>query len=191
MATSRSKRRSRARYTSPMPPAPSRERIWKSPNLVPLVSSRRARGADFGKLGKSAEFRAPVLACSCATMRDWISSRREGSAQASLEGRAAGGIQFQGGRQNGLGALPVFWCHKRASLRLISRSNQARAVAHSRFTVVREMPITSAVSSIGRPAKKRISTIRLCCGSRRASSFRALSSAINPHWELFAWPWLR
>jgi hypothetical protein len=81
-------------------------------------------------------------------------AKRSVSAGFLQEGCPVSGIQFQRGCQNGFDALPVFWCHACASLRLISRNSQARAVAHSRFTVVRQTPITLAVSSIDKPAKK-------------------------------------
>src|SRR5438046_7608615 len=38
MATSRASRGSRARYTSPIPPAPSGARIWYGPSSVPFAS---------------------------------------------------------------------------------------------------------------------------------------------------------
>src|SRR5487761_1511999 len=37
IATSRPRRVSRARYTSPIPPAPIAERMWYGPSLVPAV----------------------------------------------------------------------------------------------------------------------------------------------------------
>jgi len=45
MATSRPSRVSRARYTSPMPPAPAGERISYGPSLLPV-----AKGIDFERL---------------------------------------------------------------------------------------------------------------------------------------------
>jgi hypothetical protein len=43
-----------------------------------------------------------------------------------------------------------------------SRCNQTRAAAQFRFTVAGETPVTTAVSSIDRPPKKRNSTMRAC-----------------------------
>src|SRR4051794_39949177 len=60
---------------------------------------------------------------------------------------------------------------------LISRYSHTRAVAQSRFTVAEEIPRTAEVSSIERPAKKRSSTMRLCCSSKRARLVKAASSA--------------
>src|ERR1700686_2424175 len=72
--------------------------------------------------------------------------------------------------------LPAFGVHAGASP-VMARNNQARAVTQSRFTVAGEMPSTSEVSSMVRPAKKRSSTIRPCCASKPESSPNALSSA--------------
>ena len=54
MATWRSRRVSRARYTSPMPPAPSAESIWYGPMRVPAGEGQNAcrglyRRADAGR----------------------------------------------------------------------------------------------------------------------------------------------
>ena len=65
--------------------------------------------------------------------------------------------------------LPLLGVHKGAR-REISRCSHTRAVVHSRTTVAGEIPRTSEVSSMVRPAKKRNSTIRLCCGSSLARS---------------------
>ena len=65
--------------------------------------------------------------------------------------------------------LPSLGVHKGAR-REISRCSHTRAVVHSRTTVAGEIPRTSEVSSMVRPAKKRNSTIRLCCGSSLARS---------------------
>src|ERR1700733_2723806 len=59
----------------------------------------------------------------------------------------------------------------------ISRRSQARAADQSRFTVLGDLPITTAVSSMESPAKNRSSTRRLACGSRLASLFKAASSS--------------
>src|SRR5689334_16231726 len=72
--------------------------------------------------------------------------------------------------------LPAFRSHA-ILFPLISRCSQTRAVAQCRFTVAADKPNTSAVSSIESPPKKRSSTMRLCCGSKRASSRRASSRA--------------
>jgi len=65
--------------------------------------------------------------------------------------------------------LPLRGVH-RGALREISRCSHTRAVVHSRTTVAGEIPRTSEVSSMVRPAKKRNSTIRLCWGSSLARS---------------------
>jgi len=65
--------------------------------------------------------------------------------------------------------LPLLGVHKGAR-REISRCSHTRAVVHSRTTVAGEIPRTSEVSSMVRPAKKRNSTIRLCWGSSLARS---------------------
>jgi hypothetical protein len=70
--------------------------------------------------------------------------------------------------------LPAGWSHES---RLSSRYSQARAAAHSRFTVAGETSSTAAVSSMERPPKKRNSMTRLCCGSSVASVPRASSRA--------------
>src|SRR6267143_3806221 len=51
--------------------------------------------------------------------------------------------------------------------------NQSLAAFQSLFTVAGDTPNTWEVSSMDRPAKKRNSTIRLCCWSNFASPFRA------------------
>src|SRR4029077_6124921 len=61
---------------------------------------------------------------------------------------------FQGG-EHFLDLLPAFRGHRPASLFIISRFSQVRAVAHSRFTVAGEMSSTSAVSSMESPPKNR------------------------------------
>jgi len=68
-----------------------------------------------------------------------------------------------------LHVLSLFRLHAGA-LREISRCSQMRAVVHSRETVAGEMPRTSEVSSMESPAKKRNSTMRLCCSSSLARS---------------------
>ncbi len=60
--------------------------------------------------------------------------------------------------QHLLHLLPSLRVHVSA-LRAISRCSQARADVHSRDTVAGEIPITSEVSAIDRPPKKRSSTI--------------------------------
>src|SRR5579883_520697 len=84
---------------------------------------------------------------------------------------------FQCDGEDGLDLSPLFGIHALSPLLLISRCSQARAVAHSRFTVAGEIPSTSAVSSMERPPKNRSSTTRLCCESSAASWLRASSSA--------------
>jgi hypothetical protein len=70
----------------------------------------------------------------------------------------------------------AFRVHTRVSP-VMARNSHARAVIQSRFTVAGEIPSTSEVSSMVRPAKKRSSTIRPCCASRFESSLKAASSA--------------
>ena len=95
-------------------------------------------------------------------------------------------IELESCFEHTLDLAPFFGSHC-VSFALISRRSQVRAVAHSRLMVVREIPITSAVSSIDKPPKKRISTILHCCGSRRSSSLRALSRAIkSTFWAFFS-----
>ena len=60
--------------------------------------------------------------------------------------------------QHSLHLLPSLGVHV-STLRAISRCSQARAEVHSRETVAGEIPITSEVSAIDRPPKKRSSTI--------------------------------
>jgi hypothetical protein len=66
MATARSRRVSRALYTSPMPPAPSAERISYGPSRVPGVRAKRvdytgAAAARTITLGDGAVFRWRTL----------------------------------------------------------------------------------------------------------------------------------
>ncbi len=90
-------------------------------------------------------------------------------------GAALDRVETQGVIEHFLYLLPLFPFHAGA-LREISRWSQIRAVVHSRETVAGDMPSTSEVSSIERPAKKRSSTMRLCCSSSFARSCKASSS---------------
>src|SRR6266403_4709158 len=90
--------------------------------------------------------------------------------------RALVGIERYGFFQQLLHSLPTFRVHAGASP-VMARYNHARAVTQSRFTVAGEIPNTSAVSSMVSPAKKRSSTMRLCCASSLANPVRALSSS--------------
>src|SRR5437879_4814884 len=84
---------------------------------------------------------------------------------------------FQGACEHRLHPLPLLGSHAFVSLFFISRCSQARAVAHSRFTVAGETPSTTEVSSMESPPKNRSSTTRLCCRSKTASWFKASSRA--------------
>src|SRR6266849_2497851 len=90
--------------------------------------------------------------------------------------RALGGVERNSFLQELLHLLPSFRVHAGASP-VMARYNQARAVTQSRFTVAGEIPRTSEVSSMVSPAKKRSSTIRLCCASSSASPVKALSNS--------------
>src|SRR2546429_158479 len=75
--------------------------------------------------------------------------------------------------------LPVLArCHGQILVDMC-RNSHAFAAAQSRFTVEGETPNASAVSSMERPAKKRISTTRLCCSSFLERLRRASSSLIR------------
>ena len=83
--------------------------------------------------------------------------------------------QRTGRREHVLHALPALGRHG-CSPAVSSRSSQARAIAHSRFTVAGETPMMSAVSLMLRPPKKRSSTSRPCCASRASSRLSASSN---------------
>src|SRR5215475_3184622 len=63
------------------------------------------------------------------------------------------------------------------SVARISRDSQILAVVQSLFTVAGETFKTREVSSMDKPAKKRSSTILLCCTSSLARVFSASSRA--------------
>src|SRR6266581_1114092 len=90
--------------------------------------------------------------------------------------RALLGIERYGFFQQLLHSLPTFRVHAGASP-VMARYSHARAVTQSRFPVAGEIPSTTEVSSMVSPAKKRSSTIRLCCASNSASPVKALSNS--------------
>src|SRR4029450_12520779 len=71
--------------------------------------------------------------------------------------------EHAGSREDILHALPAIGGQAPAPA-MISRCSHARAIAHSRFTVAGETPMTSAVSLMLRPPKKRSSTSVPCGG---------------------------
>src|ERR1700722_3779768 len=70
MATSRRRRESRARYTSPLPPAPKRETISYGPSLVP--EARFISGRDYNS-GVSHQLLAVRRSAGCAHKATWLS----------------------------------------------------------------------------------------------------------------------
>ena len=91
---------------------------------------------------------------------DFGAYRRIAGASASEECRPICCAAFQGRMEHGLDACPLLSVH--GAVGRNSAYSQAFASVHSRPTVAVEMFITSAVSSMVSPPKKRNSTTRLC-----------------------------
>src|SRR6185503_7731337 len=89
---------------------------------------------------------------------------------------ALGRVELARRGENIFHALPAIRSHAPSPV-VISRCSHARAIAHSRFTVAGETPMTSAVSLMLRPPKKRSSTNLPCCGSSASSRLSASSIA--------------
>src|SRR5690348_6039617 len=120
-----------------MPPAPSKERISKSPSLVPLaslkpalVSSRLHETGAHLVTGREQGF-------------DFATKRAIRGASAVEKSRAFLGRDFQRLLDYAFNLLPAVRRDHCCDL-LISRCSQTCAVAHSRFTVAGEMLKISA-----------------------------------------------
>src|SRR5580704_11903750 len=95
-----------------------------------------------------------------------------GQTGAIQEGGTLGWLQFLRFFKHITNMLPTLRCHGQL-VSAIWRCSQARAEAQCLFTVLGDSLSTSEVSSMERPPKNLNPTMRLCCWSSLASSFRA------------------